>query len=126
MHKNLAVMDCHVDLKLAFQQIHVFFIIYGCSWRQKKSPAVPMEDIAPQTIWLGGCFTVGRVYFSSCRAPAGLQTRYFRTENLTYRRLVRKKYSFPDLCVPVSMSFGKVQTFFCRCLSQAWFSHWLT
>ena len=40
-----------------------------------------MEDIAPQTIWLGGCFTVGRVYFSSYPAPAGLQSRYFWTEN---------------------------------------------
>ena len=40
-----------------------------------------MEDIAPQTIWLGRCFTVGTVYFSAYRDSARLQTWYLLTKN---------------------------------------------
>ena len=40
-----------------------------------------MEDIIFQIIWLGGCFTVGVVYFSSQRDTTGLQNRYLQTEN---------------------------------------------
>ena len=43
---------------------------------------------------------------------------------LIYRRLIRKKYPVPQLCVPASISFGKVQTFFFHCLSQTWLSSW--
>ena len=126
MHKNLTVMDCHVDLKLAFQQIQVFFTIHGCSWRQKiKSSCTHEGHCYPNHLarWMFHCWE-SVLFLVSCssRPPNPI----FSNKKLTYRRLVRKKYPFLDLCVPVSMSFGKVQTSFLYCLSQAWFSRWLT
>jgi len=35
MHENIAVVDSHVELKLALQQINIFFTIHGGSGWQK-------------------------------------------------------------------------------------------
>jgi len=42
MHENIAVMDSHVELKLALQQINIFFTIHGDSrWQKIKSSCPP-------------------------------------------------------------------------------------
>ena len=58
--------------------------------------------------WMFHCWE-SVLFFVSCssRPPNPI----FSNKKLTYRKLVRKKYPFLDLCVPASMSFGKVQTF---------------
>ena len=48
---------------------------------RKKSPAVPLTDMAPHIMIFGECFIVCCVYFSSNRFPTGLQTECFRDPN---------------------------------------------
>ena len=55
-----------------------FMVVPGV---KKYNPAVPFLLMAPHIIWLGGCFMVAEVYFSSNRFPTGLQTCLCRTTN---------------------------------------------
>ena len=65
MQENIAVMDSHVELKLALQQINIFFTIHGGSRCQKvKSSCAPEGHGFPYHL-TRGMFTVGVVYFSS-------------------------------------------------------------
>ena len=52
--------------------------------------AVPIADIASDTIKLRGCLTVGVVYFSSYLFPAGLHSLHFLTENCFIEDLSEK------------------------------------
>jgi len=50
MHENIAVVDSHLELKLALQQKNIcspFMVIPG---GKNFSPAVPLKDIAPNII----------------------------------------------------------------------------
>ena len=71
-----------------------------------------MEDIAPHTIWLGGCFTVGTVYFSSYRDSARLQTRYLRTENCFTKDSLEKSTLFHISVFQPACLLAKFSRFF--------------
>jgi len=66
MHENITVVDSHVELKLALQQINLFFTIHGGSrWQKIKSSCAPEGHRSPYHLTRpGGCFTVGVVYSS--------------------------------------------------------------
>ena len=100
MHKNLSIMDFHVDLKLAFQQIHVFFTIYGCFWRQEiKSSCTHGGHCSPNHLArrMFHCWE-SVLFLMSCSSL--LPNLIFSNRKLTYRRLLRKKVSvFQSACL---------------------------
>ena len=55
-----------------------FMVVPGV---KKYNPAVPFLVMAPHIMWLGGCFMVAEVYFSSNHFPTGLRTCLCRTTN---------------------------------------------
>ena len=48
---------------------------------KKKSPAIPLIEIASHTITFGGCFTISWVYFSLYRVPGGRRIFLFLAAN---------------------------------------------
>jgi len=67
MRENITVVDSHVELKLALQQINIFFTIHGGSRLQKIKCSCSPEghrSLYHLTMRVFHC-SVGVVYFSS-------------------------------------------------------------
>ena len=61
-----------------FTYLGPFIVVLGGI---KYRPEGPKHDMAPQITWLGGCFIVAAVYFSSNRLPTGRLTCLLRGIN---------------------------------------------
>ena len=125
MHENIAVMDSHVELKLALQQINIFFTIHGGSrWQKMKSSCPPEGHRSPYFLTRGMFHCWGSALFlvpCSNRPTNPISSN----RKLLYSRFVRKKYLLPHIYVLASMSLGEINTFFLHRPSQALFSGWL-
>ena len=94
MRKNVAVMDCHVDLKLAFQQIHVFFTINGCFWRQKIKSSCTHEGHCSSNHLARRMFHCWESVLFLVSCSSRLSNPIFSNRKLTYRRTSEKSSLF--------------------------------
>ena len=100
--------SCSLLLSNATYLVPVIVVLGG----RKLKLAVPMADIAPHTIKLGGCLTVGVVYFSSYLFPAGFHTLYFRTQNCFIEDSSEKSTFFHISTVQWACALAKLRRFF--------------
>jgi len=107
LHEGSTVVHCHMNFQLFCQQFNVTRPFMVVPAGKKEIPATPCLEIAPQIIWLGGCFIVEIVFFSLNRVPRGRRTCLFLTTNCCSVDS-SENMTLPPLCWrPVVMFHGK-------------------